>query len=295
MSAVSSPKPPSQPRSGPSFLVRLILAFLKVMIFLVLVAVLAGGAYLGISYLYREAIQPARENTLRIQALETNQSAHQRDLETRLAQLNDRLTALESRSAAQAESLDEANTAVKELQKGLERQSTMLKELDDLQIALESLKKEAGASREELAQLQKTLSVESPPFDRLQHEIAVLKAMQLLNRSRLYLFQKQYGLAEMDVRAARLLLLELAKDSTPTEKETIGRWVHSLELALNDLEKSGILFSDGLEATWEMMLKDIPNQAEAPVVNTPAPVTLIPTRPAVQGTLTPWPTLTPTP
>jgi len=189
---------------------------------------------------------------------------------------------------------------VKTLQESLEEQTATLERLEELQTLLETLESRAAGSETRMDALQATLNASDPTFGTLQRQIIIFKAMQLLNRSRLYLLGKNYGLAEMDVRNARLLLIDLRAQAAPAEQAVIDQWTRRLELAAENLNKSETLFASDVDAAWQMMMGGIDAALTLTPALQPPPASPTPTppgtaAPGLPGTLTPWPTATLTP
>ena len=127
------------------------------------------------------------------------------------------------------------------------------------------------------------------PLAELEKEIVVLKAAGLLNRSRLYMLQSNYGLAEEEVRLARGLLVDLQQQATSSEKGVLSAWIGRLDSALQALPDQPVMAGDDLEIAWQMLLRGL--SAPLPTASaTPTPVG--PLVEDLQPTYTPWVTAT---
>lgn len=271
-------------------------ALLRWLLRLILV-ILAGGllgvaVYLGLVILYQQAIEPARQNAIRIDDLEARQSESQRLVETRLANFSLRLAALESQGALSGETIAGLQSELRALGaqmpsiERLEEMGTLLRRLD-AQVQWESTR---------VAALQGTLAAGDSPLAVLQREVRLLKAMQFLNRSRLYLAQNNYGLARQEVENARQVLLELAQDAPEYQQAALAGWLSRLDMALNNLPSLPVIAADDLEIAWWMMAAGLPGlgtPVPPEVIEEGATLTPTPTPPVEESTVTFTPTLTP--
>ena len=124
----------------------------------------------------------------------------------------------------------------------------------------------------------------------LKHEVMMTRALDTLARARLYLAQSNFGLAKIDVQAARDLLTELQAE---TNDKLLSQVIARLELAIGNLPDFPVVASGDLEIAWQILMS-----GEAPMIPTE---TFTPT-PAALETSTPTPlpppaiaTATPTP
>jgi len=231
-----------------------VLQVLVRLLLICLVAVLIGGLiYLGYITVYQQAVLPAREYANRISLLETSQVKDSLMLEQRLDAFQQRLTLLENQHVLTSESLNELVASQDKIQTELDQQTLEIQQLDEIQAELDNLR---SFTDQAIASHQVLLSA-------LEREIYVLKAASLLNRSRLYILQSNFGLARDQVVIARKLLVELQEKSTEPQKNILAAWIGRLDSALENLPNSPVAAADDLEITWELMLSGLPNHVLA--------------------------------
>ncbi|NPV85801.1 MAG: hypothetical protein HPY45_07300 [Anaerolineae bacterium] len=288
------PPPPSAPRNSKNSKGGLA-AFLRGVLRLILVLLLGfvlGIAlyYFGSMYFYWQVMQPSLDNLARLEVLETRQAQSQ--TESRLSQFNQRLTELEKQSLKNGETIAELQSNVARLEQLSDEVSSELKRLDELEAYLDDVEKQISDHRTEFSALQKTLTAEDAPLAELRREVYILKAMELLSRSRLFMAQNNFGLAQEDIRTARQVLLTMQTE-TPAEKQAIlSVWIQRLDMALNNLPQSPILASDDLDIAWRMLAKGFSAEEEISVETLTIPqLTATPPTSSDQTQQTPAPTV----
>jgi hypothetical protein len=253
--------------------------FLAIILTAVLLAALI---YLAYVLLYQQAVVPAQQSDQRVSMLETRQAQSQADTAQKLADFEQRLAALEADVTRMGEDLSTLQAQDAGFQSTLEGQAADLAALADQYDAVET----HLSSLEEQAAL---LDGAETPLAELEKEIVVLKAAGLLNRSRLYMLQSNYGLAEEEVRLARGLLVDLQQQATSSEKGALSAWIGRLDSALAALPDQPVMAGDDLEIAWQMLLRGL--SAPLPTASaTPTPAG--PLVEDLQPTYTPWVTAT---
>jgi hypothetical protein len=253
--------------------------FLAIILTAVLLAALI---YLAYVLLYQQAVVPAQQSDQRVSMLETRQAQSQADTAQKLADFEQRLAALEADVTRMGEDLSTLQAQDAGFQSTLEGQAADLAALADQYDAVET----RLSSLEEQAAL---LDGAETPLVELEKEIVVLKAAGLLNRSRLYMLQSNYGLAEEEVRLARGLLVDLQQQATSSEKGVLSAWIGRLDSALQALPDQPVMAGDDLEIAWQMLLRGL--SAPLPTASaTPTPAG--PLVEDLQPTYTPWVTAT---
>ncbi len=281
------PLPPAN-RAGIAFT-----TFLKALVRVLLIclaAILLGGLiYFAFVAVYQQAVLPARENANRISLLETGQAQDALLLDQRLEAFQQRLTALENQRTLTAESLDELIADQDALQDELDQQSAELQRLDELQEELENVRSYTDKAYQLGIQGYEASIGKDDQIHALDRQIGVLKVAGLLNRSRLYMLQSNFGAAREQVVMARDLLVELQGRATPQQQSVISSWLGRLDVALDNLPGTPVVAADELEIAWGLILRGLPEQFRStPTAYSPA-VGLTPTRTPLRPLLTPTP------
>ena len=276
------------PPSRPGFvrgLLRLVLALLAGIL------LGAGLYYFGSVYLYWQAIQPAQSSAARLNVMETSIAIDKQQSDERLSQFNQRLTELEKRNTLNSESLAGLQSSLNSLSKEVGDHSTTLKSLDKIKGDLEKLGQQTASNEKNLGDLQTTLQAEDAPLAVLSRELSVLKAMELLSRSRLYLIQNNAGLAGQDLESARVVIEGMIEEVPEAQKETVSLWVKRIDLAQANIKDAPIVAANDIDIAWGLLATGFSLPQQIPTLqaagtltseiaaptSTPSPVTASPT------------------
>ena len=298
-------------------------ALARLLLILCVAALLGLALYYGVPAVYIRFIQPVQENTLRMESLQTSQAQTYKLAAQTMADAQNHLGTLESQYnrdsqamatvQARLNSLD-ARTGVDESQidastQRLDALDSSIKQIFSDTLAITSTLKTDKTNIQELAA---KIQVGDPAVKTLYQELQLLKAMELITRSRLFLGQNNLGLAQVDIQSARDLLNGLQNQVEPYQASAVNAVAQRLNLALGNLPAAPVLAADDLEIAWQMLIRGLPNITPEPVgaINGNIPgtltitikltstisATLQPLTTAVPGViLTPSPALTVTP
>jgi chromosome segregation ATPase len=283
--------------SKPSFLSRLGRFILR-LLFVVIVGIALGvGIYYGARAAYRQFIEPVQEHSLLLAELEARQDETDDLLNERLdaiasrldalevqgdgsketfAELEDGLDAVETAQATRGEELITINEELLTLQSTVSglasTQEVQQDDLDELQTAFARLD-ELRADLETASQAieEDSLTVEalllemqavSSGWQAMLNEFQMLKAMELLTRSRVNLVQGNLSLARADITAARDLLATMLSQVSVEQVEYLEEIVDRLDAALDYLPRAPITAADEVEGAWQLLLEGLPVAAE---------------------------------
>ena len=255
----------------PKFWSRLGRAFVNILRFLLILAVIAGVAaavYFGVPYLYEKFIIPVETNTARLSEVESKVAADVDQLTDQISALQTRLSDLETRQTESAQAIAELEGQLEVLQSIIDAQSETLLSLEVMQASLDDLSAVT-------AEHEKTQAGYNSILVDLQRQVSLSRSIELLSRARLYLSQSNFGLARQDVLAARNLLASL-QSIMPAEKSAALRGaIFRLDLALDNLPSFPVVAVDDVDIAWQLLIRDLP---DIPIE------TLIPERPTMTPT-----------
>ncbi|MDY6846742.1 MAG: hypothetical protein SVP52_06365 [Chloroflexota bacterium] len=238
-----------------SFWSRLGRAFVNILRILLILAVIAGvaaAAYYGTPYLYEKFILPIEANTDRLNEVENKHTTDMKGLTIQIEDLKSRLADLETRQTTSAQTLAEAQGEITALESDLLSHSEKLKQLDDMQDALDTLSL-ASSDYESL------LEEGSFALAEMQSQVAFSRAIEMLSRARLYLYESNFGLARQDVQAARDLLLTLQSDIPTDKNAALQEVITRLDLALDNLPAFPVIAVDDIDIAWQLLVNGLPN------------------------------------
>jgi chromosome segregation ATPase len=310
---MSTPSPSSQP---PSFGDRLASAFIailralvRILLVLLLAVLLGAGVYFGVPALYQRYVLPVENNLARLNDAQIRQEQSDQRINQRLDELGRRLEDLEQQNDGHKQTLDELQTRLGELedsqqssvQVGGNIQATAIARLDEVEASLSAVRANLEQLQGEIASLDQAMAQTSlevrelasqsqageDPMAELRNELQLLKAMEHLTRSRVYLVENNLGLAEEDVRAASLVLANLGGDVPSYQVEALSAIIDRLDAALSNLPFRPILAAEDLEVAWQLLRDGLPGETTpqpTPTGGTGTPEALIAT-----GTPTPTP------
>ncbi|HEX2996398.1 MAG TPA: hypothetical protein VHP14_16350 [Anaerolineales bacterium] len=241
-------EPPSQP-PRPSFGQRVRRFFdflLRLIATLIILGVIGLGLYYGLPLLYQKYIVPVEQNTANVTELQS----WQEQTDKKLDDLQSRLDALETEQEQHTEALTELDGRVGDLETEIDAHTKSLEALEQMQSELQAQDKATSAE--------------------LQSQINILKAMELLSRARLYIYQSNYGLAKQDIQIARDLLAEVDRNEPNSSTNDLNAVIRRLDLVLSDLPNFPVAASDDLDIAWQILLSGLPQTGPTPGP-TPAP------------------------
>ena len=321
MTVEETTTPPSsgdQFRSGCSSFLRAVLRLLLVVFFGIL---LGYGLFFGVPKLYQRYILPVQTRIQDLENARLQQDQNTQQLLQQIQELQKRINALEMRSDTDNQAISELNsyltaiplTQQAQLDASSATQAAAKVTVDEINSALETLDNrlariasalektntEANSLNDQVKSLEGQIQAEDAPVAALRRELQLVKAMELVTRSRLFLVQNNLGTAEQDIIAARDLLAALAVPSY--QAEALASIIAHLEAASNSLPETPVLASEELEIAWQLLVRGLPG--EPPLVSstiTPTvitntlPITItIPLTPTVTLDETPTPTTQP--
>ena len=277
---------------------RFLRALMRLMIFGVLVAILTAAVYLGVVYLFQNAVQPARANAEQLRDLSTRQASREKKSDERLDGMNQRMAELESQQDLNNEQFSRLKGDVEALNQAIGGQTSTLERLELLEGQMNTVLQfisplATGTVQETLVASNQQLRADMLS---MQRELKTLKALELINRARLFILQENYGKAANDIEEAHQSLLAL-RDILPAESRgKIDLILQRLELALLNIQSAPGMASDDLEIAWGLLLSNLPN-AESSLLDVAIPPTFTPTPyiTVTPGLNTPTPYVTPTP
>ena len=280
---------------------RFLLTLLRLILVLVLGVVIGVAVIFLAQYYYRQATEPARVNTLRLNSMETSQAGLHHQIDERLEKFNERLSALEAQTDLAVNDLAGLKTGHQSLEELVQQLDQNLGGLGELQAALES----------DLADLRVQMDFESTRIDellwtptpmpaatdleRLAREVKMLKSLELLSRSRLHFLNADYGLAKKDVQNAYRVLVDLQLSGLAPEGDAYTELLDRLRQAARNLPASPGVAEKDLEAAWDLVVDMLTNPPEMSSTPTPTAVPMELLTPSlITDTPTPWVTITPT-
>jgi len=185
--------------------------------------------------------------------------------------------------------VEQNTTQLGELQLRLAQSETQVAALQTQQSALEAGQTtqadSLGTLDSRVGIIESASAAQSATLVELAYQSDLLKAMELLSRARLFLYQSNFGFAKQDVQAARDTLAGLQPNAPATEVAAINEALFRLDLVLKNLPDFPVAASADLDIAWGVLLEGLP----APIAtDTPTPTPMI--IPDITETATPTPT-----
>ncbi len=281
----------------PSFGQRIWMAFKKVLLFLfkVLLTLLIVGAigaaiYFGAPVLIDEYIlKDVKLNTSQIQEISGRMEAESILTSERLADFQERLTALETQGDANKQALANLGAQLDAAQNKLQEQVETAQELVDLRAALDeyaasltSLESHLADYQADLQDIQsqvdglegtlsgnqdeiealKTRLDAREPAQILRQELELLKVMELITRVRVSIGDQNFGLASDDLEAAQGMLLGLSLELPANQAAYLDAIATRLSQAADNLVQAPSLVDEDLEIAWQFLLQGLPEETQ---------------------------------
>jgi ribosomal protein S13 len=236
---------------------------------LIIMGALGAGVYYGVPYFYEKIIMPIELNTTKISEIATQQASDLSDMQTLVNELQTQIDTLQSRN-------DEMGLTIA-------AHTESIAQLEILQADLE------------LALSQQSQGLSDTLTSRLEYDLMITRAIELLSRANLYLSQSNFGLAREDIHTAYSLLTTSQPSSISNEKRLFLLTVtQRLEFALNNLPAYPVVAANDVQIAWQYLVDGgIPVDAIPVPVFTPT-YTPTPYFTITPEMMTPTPYLTPT-
>ena len=275
-------------------------ALLRLIIVILAGVILAGLLYMGFVLIYQQAILPARENAARLSLLETQQAAQMDQLSQRMEKLQQQVTQLGNEMIVLQDEFAALKRDQEMVQSTQQAYPLQLKRLDELEKKLAQVQK-IGQDALQLAEENQKTIASGELLAGLEYQLTVLKSALLIQRARVYLGQANLGLARDEIRAARILLIELQQTASEEQKAELAAWLGRLDSALVNLPDRPVMAASDLQTAENLILLP-PMVEETPI----APLAVEETQqitstgvlistPTPAGTLALTPTPSPTP
>jgi chromosome segregation ATPase len=277
------------------------IAFLRALLSLLIIAVLAvvigAGLYYGLPAIYERYVQPIQMDVSSLQVAQTDQEQAILQLSGRVEDLSARINTLEVQAdsdkqsiaelqtqldnalSVQAENLNPIQTAQAAAASRLDELDRNLQSLDEqlssLNTEVQNLGTTVAENQEQLAGLDGKLQIEGTPLENIRNELKMVKAMELLTRSRLLMVANNLGLAQQDLQSASELLNGLQASLPADQQGDLAEIIARLDKASSNLPVRPLLASDDLEIAWQLLLLGLPDQPQSStpdVTATPTPV-----------------------
>lgn len=272
----------SNENPNPSFGDRIASAFLafvrflvRLLVVLVIIGLLAAGVYYGLPALYRQYVQPLQTKVTQLASTQAVQEQNNQQLSQRVDDLQNRLNQLETQSDTDKQSLSSLQTGLDNVQATQQAsfgsvegiQSTagaQIQEVngsvDTLSTQIVALSTNVAKSNREFQSVTERLQTADTPVAELSHELQLVKAMEMLTRSRISLINNNLGLAQEDIGAARDLLSALKAQVPAYQVDALDAITSRLNTAYGNLPDSPVLAADDLEIAWKLLLQGLPGE-----------------------------------
>jgi len=300
-----------------------ILKFLLRLIFVIVIGAALGlglyfAAVYGVRLFNTELLQPVRDSSQRLDALEAYRASDLIALDQRLAAVQSQVDTLITQGDTQREQIDSFTqrlvNAEKEMADALAGMETvqgdvdsvaaetgkLAPRLDSAEDVLDAVNETSETLMESLAALEVEMADLTTRVDDdaavkvLRNDVMLLKAMESLTRARLFLSQENTGLASQEISAARDTLLILLGMVPDFQKDAVQTIVLRLDMARDNLTPAPAVAVDDLEATWKLLLLGLPATAPQGASLSVVPTTTLTATVGLSPTLTITATIVPT-
>jgi len=285
--------------------------FLRVVLILLLAVALVVGVYYGGTAISNAVLLPLEENRQQMDLLQTRQAQSDQDYARQVDELRAIIGTQDALQIAGEQTITDLRAELAGIETDLQtrldevendttlalsQMETLEGRIDGLDASLESYYRAIDSSQLEMAAIQEKVSLEGQAIDDMRRELQMVRAMELMIRSRLLLGQSNYGLAEQDILAAREMLVGLQPQAPVAQVETLSRVISRLDLVLSGLPDSPAIAAEDVEIAWQMLVRGLSPQVPLSPPTPPAVISVTPMLTAtttLTGTLA-APFLTPT-
>lgn len=265
-------------------------------IFFVLGAILGILAFLGLAVLYIQYVQPLQES---VEELDARMQQNEDQISRRMDNIADRLAVIEDQSdsfkealadlevqleaieASQeilaagqseiAEDIQALDTEVSDmetrlgalesdLQAYISIKETLQAKLETLQVDVEAASSFITGFNQNAETLSDQITSYGERWQALENEIQLLKAMELLTRSRILLVQGNTDLARADIQDARDLLADLSGKVSDFQETALLEITSRLDNVLERINTAPTSVVNLLESAWKMLFEGLPDE-----------------------------------
>jgi chromosome segregation ATPase len=265
-------------------------------IFLVLGAILGMLAFFGLPVLYFQYVQPLQES---VEDLEARIQQNEDQISQRLDDIADRLAVIEDQSNSFKEALADLEVQLETIEASQEilaaGQSEIAEETQALDTEVSDMETRLGALESDLQAyisiketlqakletLQEDVEVASSfisgfnqnaetiseqiasygeRWQALENEVQLLKAMELLTRSRILLVQGNTDLALADIQDARDLLADLSGKVSDFQETALLEITGQLDNVLKRISSAPASAFNMLESAWKLLFTGLPRE-----------------------------------
>lgn len=265
-------------------------------IFFVLGAILGILAFLGLAVLYIQYVQPLQES---VEELDARMQQNEDQISRRMDNIADRLAVIEDQSdsfkealadlevqleaieASQeilaagqseiAEDIQALDTEVSDmetrlgalesdLQAYISIKETLQAKLETLQVDVEAASSFITGFNQNAETLSDQITSYGERWQALENEIQLLKAMELLTRSRILLVQGNTDLALADIQDARDLLADLSGKVSDFQEIALLEITSRLDTVLERINTAPTSVVNLLESAWKMLFEGLPDE-----------------------------------
>lgn len=249
------------------FLVRI---FLRLMLVLIILGGIAAVVYWGVPYLYRSYVRPVEENTAEITNLGSQQETTTTLFTNQIDDLQSRMDSLELKSDSRQEKLAEIEAILAEQKTLLDETVADLSQFEEINTQLTEQQDALVEIQADILALDSVIGENSVlletltdkpdlagPMEDLQYSVLVLRAMELITRSRLSILQSNFGNAAADIDSLKALLTGFEQYLPEESLETIDLLNFHLDLAKVSLPAKPELAEDNLDIVWQVLVEGI--------------------------------------
>jgi len=265
-------------------------------IFLVLGAILGTLAFLGLSVLYFQYVQPLQESVedleARIQQNEDQVSLRLDDIADHLAVIEDQTdsfketladlemqletieTSQETLTSGQSEIAEDIHALGAEvsdtetrlgalendLQAYISIKETLHAKLETLQEDVEAASSFISGFNQNAETISEQIASYGERWQALENEVQLLKAMELLTRSRILLVQGNTDLARADIQDARDLLADLSGKVSDFQETALLEITSRLDNVLERINTAPTSVVNLLESAWKLLFAGLPDE-----------------------------------
>jgi chromosome segregation ATPase len=252
-----APKRQESAPSEPSMASRAARWAFRMLVVILLGIALGAGIYFGGRTVYRDAIEPLQTMDQRMRAIENEVIDLNQGVQNDKRDITEEISDLQGRVAAQAEEAASLDAQISRLELQIEDQANALEEMEEIRAALNTLEEDLGATEGQLLALEELIQAGELPAERIEENLQLMRVMNLMTRSRLWIEQDNYGLASEDIEAA-LGIMRILTETQITEDDSESLLLDiadQLTLALEVVRTDPSLAEEELETGWKLLIE----------------------------------------
>jgi chromosome segregation ATPase len=227
-------------------------SLIRLLLFIIVIALVTGAIYFAIPYVYRYTILPVQNNRVVIEQLRRSQTELRDEFSGQLAEQRERIAQLEAELVAERETHSELETRLTRQEEATSTQADLNEQIGTQGQAITGLEEGVAQLRTSLDDIEQIVASPENQLTALQRQVLILQMNQAILKTQLHLVENNPGQAQdtlEDVGRALARLEAIAPASKQAEMEEFAAQLDEVSTAI---EEQPFIALQELEILWQL-------------------------------------------